>query len=149
MSLIEMTSSARSRLPCKAAVMPNRAPQSADVVEQAPREPGGCPIRLAGQMHHARLGLYQQVVTRADRFGRVEGLDAHVHQARIDRVAPTGIDSERRCLPGTKVLDEHVCPFEQRCEDPTRGRLAEIEPEVPLVPIDGSDHRADTVGHRL
>ena len=100
-------------------------------------------VREAGEVHHAGLGLDDEVVARAVRLGAglAEAGDRAVHEPRVqpgERLVPEA-ELVHRSRP--EVLEEHVALARERLKDlASLGRL-EVQGDALLVAVDRHEVR--------
>jgi hypothetical protein len=97
----------------------------------------GAPVGIAGEAHQPGGRLHDQVVPREDRATtRTETTDRRVHHVRIGSHDGVVVQAELRQTSRPKVLDDHIRSSRQLLRKSAVVGIAEVEHDVPLVPVD-------------
>ena len=102
-------------------------------------------MRFAGDGHHARFALRDEIVTRSQRFA-CEATDGAPDEPWVPRHQIIGIQATPLERPRQKVVDHDVGVGDECSDDGEILRTCEVECDSPFVAIDGEEVRAFTGG---
>ena len=106
----------------------------------------GHAIGVAGDRHQAAAGLDDEVVAGLAGIGTADAVtaDGDMHEIRVQSLQGILVEPEAGKAARAEVLDEHVPPADELPQHLAAGVRVKIEPEAPLVAIDGQEIRGRT-----